>query len=492
MQTPGSQITPMSQIVSSPAARMSAAYDKLLAREQSGRDGATIRALGSLLVSFEKVNSEMKVIRRDIRRDLREKRKYHTAETKLLKKEKDVLENLQASVTNFRRILGTAAFAMAGRDLMEGDFGNAGVNALAGTGLLFPEIRDTVITVLGGLGLGRMFFGGGRGGPTGGGRVPITGSTPKGLQGLLSKIPKSGMGKWGALGLTALSLFTLPSLLGGSANAQQTITAESRRERAISGINPEIINERDTNRFSDQLNRFDQILAALTGQKTTTGKKENIGGMKNMPSPSLELTEQQKKDQANEGKVRGKNQWWDWLDMFPNAMVDEDSDQALTEDDYQYKGGRPGWQRFLDPFQIWTKDKEEDNTGSSSKTKPLTEKVPTGKNQWWDFLDWFPNAPATKEELNLSKETQLTNIESLYTKANIERLESLSNVDFGGNIDFVNLGSEDNSFSTPVSTNIGNFAADSKSIYVDPSYKNSPLKTSFRKYYNSSKLMGDD
>ena len=71
MQTPGSQITPMSQMVDSPAKRMNAAYEKLLRREQDDSEGkgATVRALGSLLVSFEKVNSEMKVIRRDIRRD---------------------------------------------------------------------------------------------------------------------------------------------------------------------------------------------------------------------------------------------------------------------------------------------------------------------------------------------------------------------------------------------------------------------------------------
>ena len=341
MQTPGSQITPMTSMVDSPAKRMNAAYERLLIREQedSGGKGATVRALGSLLVSFEKVNSEMKVIRRDIRRDLREKRKYHSAETKLLKKEKNVLEGLQSSVTNFRKILGGAAFALAARDASQGNFGSAASNALVGGAALFPEIKDIIVSVLGGLGLLNLV----KGGKSGGG-VPITGNASRGL---LSKIPKSGMGKWGALGLTALSLLTLPSLLGGSANAQQVVSGESRRERVIAGEQPDIINRRDTNRFSGQLDKFDGILRALSGDDKDVKPKDTKG-------PKIEPAE---------GIIPFKDD--------PLEVSDTSDNSSNNKDNNEYTGQRNKWQRFFDPAQIFSKDDpEEERTGEDTGGRP--------------------------------------------------------------------------------------------------------------------------
>ena len=357
MQTPGSQITPMTSMVDSPAKRMNAAYERLLRREQddSEGNGATVRALGSLLVSFEKVNSEMKVIRRDIRRDLREKRKYHSAETKLLKKEKNALEGLQSSVTNFRRIIGTAAFALAAKNVSEGDFGNALGNTGAGLAAFLPEIRDFVISIL----ALRGVFGGGRGK----GNVPIAANSSKGL---LSKIPKGGMNKWGILGLGALSLLTLPSLLGGSANAQQVVSGESRRERVIAGEQPDIINRRDTNRFGRQLDKFDAILRSLSGDDKgvkPTEKKAKIPditpssdstySLRDISSSSSDNTDTNESDSSNRVSIKSTRNWAQRF-FDPAQVFSQDPD--VNNDKGVYTGGRSRISRILDPWQIWTKD----------------------------------------------------------------------------------------------------------------------------------------
>ena len=385
MQTPGSQITPMTSMVDSPAKRMNAAYERLLRREQDDSEGkgATVRALGSLLVSFEKVNSEMKVIRRDIRRDLREKRKYHSAETKLLKKEKNALEGLQSSVTNFRRIIGTAAFALAAKNVSEGDFGNALGNTGAGLAAFLPEIRDFVISILA---LRGVFGGGGRGK----GNVPITGNSSRGL---LSKIPKSGMGKWGALGLTALSLLTLPSLLGGNANAQQVVSGESRRERVIAGEQPDIINRRDTNRFSVQLDKFDAILRSLSGDDkgdvkpkdkiskipeiTTSGNSIDYSGdwkdlnssNSSSSSSSSDNTDTNESDGSRVAITSTRNAFQRFLD--PAQVFWQDPD--VNNDKGVYTGGRSRISRIFDPWQIWTKD--------TKKVVPQTKIIPSTKKE---------------------------------------------------------------------------------------------------------------
>ena len=373
MQTPGSQITPMTSMVDSPAKRMNAAYEKLLRREQEDSEGkgATVRALGSLLVSFEKVNSEMKVIRRDIRRDLREKRKYHSAETKLLKKEKNVLEGLQSSVTNFRRLLGGAAFALAAKNVSEGDFGNALGNTGAGLAAFLPEIIEGVVGLLALKGL----VGGGRGK----GNVPITGNTSRGL---LSKIPKSGMGKWGALGLTALSLLTLPSLLGGNANAQQVVSGESRRERVIAGEQPDIINRRDTNRFGRQLDKFDAILRSLSGDDKgvkPTEKKAKIPditpssdstySLRDISSSSSDNTDTNESDGSRVAITSTRNAFQRFLD--PAQVFSQDPD--VNNDKGVYTGGRSRISRILDPWQIWTKD--------TKKVVPQTKIIPSIKKE---------------------------------------------------------------------------------------------------------------
>ena len=382
MQTPGSQITPMTSMVDSPAKRMNAAYERLLRREQEDSEGkgATVRALGSLLVSFEKVNSEMKVIRRDIRRDLREKRKYHSAETKLLKKEKNVLEGLQSAVSNFRRILGVSAFALAARNASQGNFGDAAANASVGLASLLPEIRDFVIGIL----AVRGIFGGGRG-VRGGGNVPITGNASRGL---LSKIPKSGMGKWGALGLTALSLLTLPSLLGGNANAQQVVSGEARRERVIAGEQPDIINQRDTNRFSGQLDKFDAILRALSGDGPDVKPKDKKG-------PKIE---------PNENVIPFKDDPKDnSSDQSDNSSDNSSSDinNSTKNKVEEYTGQRNRWQRFFDPGQVFSKDDaEEERTGVYTG----------GRNRWQRIFD---PAQVFSKDKKIEPKTKLLNQEDL-------------------------------------------------------------------------------
>ena len=245
-------------MMDSPAKRMSAAYDRIISGEQGASSGSTVRALGNLVVSFERVESEIKGIRRDIRRDVRERRKYYIEDKKLLKKEKEQLEGLGSSFRNFRRILGVAAFAASANNLAEGDFGNAAANLVGGAGLLFPEIQNAVVQILAGLGIGRLLGGGGRSG--GGFRM---GGGPRVTQGIGTKIPGGG-NKWLKIGFGLLSLLAAGRLFGG-----QPAGADESRQRLLAN-QPDVINEADTGRFSSQLDRFDAILSSLEGGRNKT------------------------------------------------------------------------------------------------------------------------------------------------------------------------------------------------------------------------------
>ena len=258
MQTPGSNVTPLSSMMDSPAKRMSAAYDRIISGEQGASSGSTVRALGNLVVSFERVESEIKGIRRDIRRDVQERRKYYNQDKKFLKKEKEQLEGLGSSIRNFRRILGVAAFAASANNLAEGDFGNAAANLVGGAGLLFPEIQNAVVQILAYLGIGRLLGGGGRSG--GGFRM---GGGPRVTQGIGTKIPGGG-NKWLKIGFGLLSLLAAGRLFGG-----QAAGADESRQRLLAK-QPDVINEADTGRFSSQLDRFDAILSSLEGGRNKT------------------------------------------------------------------------------------------------------------------------------------------------------------------------------------------------------------------------------
>ena len=495
MQTPGSQITPMTSMVDSPAKRMNAAYERLLIREQedSGGKGATVRALGSLLVSFEKVNSEMKVIRRDIRRDLREKRKYHSAETKLLKKEKNALEGLQSSVTNFRRILGGAAFALAARDASQGNFGSAASNALVGGAALFPEIKDIIVSVLGGLGLLNLVKGG-----RSGGNVPITGNTSRGL---LSKIPKSGMGKWGALGLTALSLLTLPSLLGGSANAQQVVSGESRRERVIAGEQPDIINRRDTNRFSRQLDKFDSILRALSGDdKGVNPKDKSVKGPKiesNLEFGKDYLNSIPKEDQDssnnrdNNEYTGQRNNWQRFFDPGQIFSKDDPEEERTGE----YTGGRPRWQRILDPAQVFSKDKKEKKVEPKDDLLKFfllpdndNKSLLTGK----EFTDDLSSEPGYQNFIEgFNKKDQDVDWSKFYKQPPIiNNLTNGETLEKGNKIEIINNGSEIDPLGPQGSIlNSGGNFSDSAGVFVDPNFYLSSDKMHFRLLMNQPSAM---
>ena len=258
-------------MMDSPAKRMSAAYDRIISGEQGASSGSTVRALGNLVVSFERVESEIKGIRRDIRRDVRERRKYYLEDKKLLKKEKEQLEGLGSSFRNFRRALGLAAFASSANQLGRGNFGTAAGDALAGTGLLFPEIQDTVVKVLAALGLGRVLGGGKGGGFRGGGGPRVT-------QGIGTKIPGGG-NKWTKIGFGLLTLLAAGRLFGG-----QPANADQSRQRLLAK-QPDVINEGDTKRFSSQLDRFDKLLNELAiGPETKTNQTSSAASsLKNMP-----------------------------------------------------------------------------------------------------------------------------------------------------------------------------------------------------------------
>ena len=258
-------------MMDSPAKRMSAAYDRIISGEQGASSGSTVRALGNLVVSFERVESEIKGIRRDIRRDVRERRKYYLEDKKLLKKEKEQLEGLGSSFRNFRRALGLAAFASSANQLGRGNFGTAASEALAGAGLLFPEIQNTVIKVLAALGLGRALGlgGGNRGGGFRGGGSRVT-------QGIGTKIPGGG-NKWTKIGFGLLTLLAAGRLFGG-----QPANADQSRQRLLAK-QPDVINEGDTKRFSGQLDRFDKLLDALAvGPETKTNQQSSSPPLRNM------------------------------------------------------------------------------------------------------------------------------------------------------------------------------------------------------------------
>ena len=514
MQTPGSQITPMSQMVDSPAKRMNAAYEKLLRREQDDSEGkgATVRALGSLLVSFEKVNSEMKVIRRDIRRDLREKRKYHSAETKLLKKEKQALEGLQSSVTNFRRIIGAAAFALAAKNVSEGDFGNAIGNTGAGIAAFLPEIAEGVVGLLA---LKGLFGGGGRGK----GNVPITGNSSRGL---LSKIPKSGMGKWGALGLTALSLLTLPSLLGGNANAQQVVSGESRRERVIAGEQPDIINRRDTNRFSVQLDKFDAILRSLSGDDkgdvkpkdkiskipeiTTSGNPIDYSGDWKDLNSSNSSSDSSDNSSSDSSRVSIKSTR-NWAQRFfdPGQAFSQDSD--VNDSDGVYTGGRSRVARILDPWQIWTKD-------TKKKVQPKTPLLNQDDllNLWLlnnnnsgkslitgqEFSEMDENFLKGFTSYTENSEFPLTGFEQQFTKPEINnnggKIINLGDIDNQGNYTFYTGDGLEVDPNGPQSFSpfiLNNNSADSQLIHVNPKFYLSQDKFTYNLIRGQSSGMGD-
>ena len=174
------------------------------------------------------------------------------------------------------------------------------------------------------------------------------------------------MNKWGILGLGALSLLTLPSLLGGSANAQQVVSGESRRERVIAGEQPDIINRRDTNRFGRQLDKFDAILRSLSGDDKgvkPTEKKAKIPditpssdstySLRDISSSSSDNTDTNESDSSNRVSIKSTRNWAQRF-FDPAQVFSQDPD--VNNDKGVYTGGRSRISRILDPWQIWTKD----------------------------------------------------------------------------------------------------------------------------------------
>ena len=93
MQTPGRQVEPQTPMIPLER-RMDNAYERLLVNAQNAQvnesRGTSIRGLGRIVLEMEQFNNNMEAMQNEIRKDIRERRKYFLEEQKILKKD---LEN---------------------------------------------------------------------------------------------------------------------------------------------------------------------------------------------------------------------------------------------------------------------------------------------------------------------------------------------------------------------------------------------------------------
>ena len=234
MQTPGNTIQPQTPMV--PMERkLNNAYNALIRRSEENLQverGPQARQFGRIMLQFEQLNNNMEIMRVEIRRDIRARRKFFEAEQKLMKKDSDNLDSIRAGAFfELRRDIALIAAAAGVRDLSEGNIGDAGANFGVALTSMIPEIAMGVAALLG-LGAG------GRGG--GGRAVPMTG----GMKGM--------GGKGGLLTIAALAAMLL---MGGKSQAD-----ERRKSSTILTTDGPAVNVSDSERFRSQLDRFDSIL----------------------------------------------------------------------------------------------------------------------------------------------------------------------------------------------------------------------------------------
>ena len=210
-----------------------------------------IRRLGRIVLDMERMDASMKVMRADIRKDLRARRRYFREEQKLIKKDIKQTEKLGNSFLGFRATIAGLAALSAGREFGEGDIiGGLQDSAIAVTAML-PEITSTV---LGAVGLALGLKGGGGRGPTAGPRAAA---------------PRGGMrGGPGFMALLPLALLGSSMLMGGPAKGDQT-RAEIIQQQSVEDS---LISPKEVNFFSVTVARFGGILDKLLGRKVKDPK----------------------------------------------------------------------------------------------------------------------------------------------------------------------------------------------------------------------------
>ena len=210
-----------------------------------------IRRLGRIVLDMERMDASMKVMRADIRKDLRARRRYFREEQKLIKKDIKQTEKLGNSFLGFRATIAGLAALSAGREFGEGDIiGGLQDSAIAVTAML-PEITSTV---LGAVGLALGLKGGGGRGPTAGPRAAA---------------PRGGMrGGPGFMALLPLALLGSSMLMGGPAKGDQT-RAEIIQQQSVEDS---LISPKEVNFFSVTVARFGGILDKLLGRSVKDPK----------------------------------------------------------------------------------------------------------------------------------------------------------------------------------------------------------------------------
>jgi hypothetical protein len=214
-----------------------------------------IRRLGRIVLDMERLDASMKVMRADIRKDLRARRRYFREEQKLIKKDIKQTEKLGNSFIGFRATLAGLAALSAGREFGQGDImGGLQDSAIAVTAML-PEITSTV---LGAVGLALGLKGGGGRGPTAGPRA----AAPRGGM-------RGGMrGGPGFMALLPLALLGSSMLMGSPEKGDQT-RVEMIQQQAVEDS---LISPKEVNFFSVTVARFGGILDKLLGRKVKDPK----------------------------------------------------------------------------------------------------------------------------------------------------------------------------------------------------------------------------
>lgn len=210
------------------------------------RTNDNIRRLGRIVLDMERMDASMKVMRADIRKDLRARRRYFREEQKLIKKDIKQTEKLGNSFLGFRATVAALAAASAGREFSQGDImGGLQDSAIAVTAML-PEITSTV---LGAVGLALGLKGGGGRGPTAGPRAAA---------------PRGGMrGGPGFMALLPLALIGSSMLMGGPAKGDQTRTEMVQQQ----AVEDRLISPKEVDFFSATVGRFNRILDRLLGRE---------------------------------------------------------------------------------------------------------------------------------------------------------------------------------------------------------------------------------
>ena len=214
-----------------------------------------IRRLGRIVLDMERLDASMKVMRADIRKDLRARRRYFREEQKLIKKDIKQTEKLGNSFIGFRATLAGLAALSAGREFGQGDImGGLQDSAIAVTAML-PEITSTV---LGAVGLALGLKGGGGRGPTAGPRA----AAPRGGM-------RGGMrGGPGFMALLPLALLGSSMLMGSPEKGDQT-RVEMIQQQAVEDS---LISPKEVNFFGVTVARFSGILDKLLGRRVKDPK----------------------------------------------------------------------------------------------------------------------------------------------------------------------------------------------------------------------------